>query len=189
MLKLIWSRKNLTQQPHAERIRPPKPRVVPEASFVEISKRSKALGRELSAHLYLYDNKAFIVSPVAGIIEAGEPTVLPLDVNDQDLGCCVCDNLLKFNPTSPDNMQLQKRSDWAVYKVSGAKSIRRFEEKSWTVRIRAINTAIMMQAGPINTLWPEIWAYGESNPLHEKVGRVLRRTLRAAQVLRENGIV
>jgi hypothetical protein len=46
-----------------------------------------------------------------------------------------------------------------------------------------------MQAGPINTLWPEIWAYGESNPLHEKVGQVLRRTLRAAQVLRENGIV
>ena len=57
------------------------------------------------------------------------------------------------------------------------------------VRIATVNTAIVINAFPRNSLWPEINAYGSSRPMHDDLGRTLRRTLRAAMVLRESGIV
>jgi hypothetical protein len=157
--------------------------------MVEISNRKIAVGRELQAWLYLYDNRMLIICSVSGISETGEPSVLPLDVSDEDLGRCVCDHLLRFKPKSPENMRDRKKSDWAAYRVSHAKSMRHFEEKSWMVRVDTINTAISVYAFPRNSLWPEINAYGCARPMHENLGGTIRRTLRAATVLRENGIV
>jgi hypothetical protein len=164
-------------------------RVLPQASYVELSHRKAVIQHELRARLYLYDDVKLIVCSVAGISETGNPTVLPLDVSDSDLGCCICDHLLEFDPKSPTDMRSHKKSDWGAYRVSGAKSMRRFEEKSWMALIATVNSVIVINAFPRNSLWPEINAYGSSSPLHDKLGRTVRRTLRAAMVLRENGIV
>jgi hypothetical protein len=156
---------------------------------VELGKQRKKLGCELKARFYLYNNAKFIVCSVAGISETGEPTVLPLDVSDSDLGRCVCDHLLQFNPKSPEYRRGEKRSDWPAYEISGAKSMRRFEEKSLMVRFETINLVIRIDAAPRNSLWREISAHGVEHPDHEKLGRTIRRTIKAARILRENGII
>jgi hypothetical protein len=167
----------------------PSGRVFAKGSMVEISDRKAAVRSELQARLYLYDNRMLIVCSVSGISEIGEPSVLPLDVSDEDFGRCVCDHLLRFKPKSPENMRNHKLSDWSAYRASRAKSVRRFEEKSWMVRVVTINTAISIFTSPRNSLWREIHAHGYASPMHEKLGSTIRRTLRAAAVLRENGIV
>ena len=119
MLKLIWSRKSVFHQGQRDGVRLPK-QALPQASYVEISDRKAIIRHELRAHLYLYDNAKFIVCSVAGISETGDPTVLPLDVSDSDLGCCICAHLLEFDPKSPSDMRSHKKSDWGAYRVSGA---------------------------------------------------------------------
>ena len=179
MLRLIWSRRD----------DPPRERVLPSASHVEIANCRKKLNRELKARLYVYDNTKFIICSVAGIAEVGEPTVLQLDVSESDLGRSVCDHLLQFDPRSPGNLRERKMSDWAAYRVSGAKSMRRFEEKSMMVHFETINLVIRIDAAPRNSLWREISAHGVESPDHEKLGHTIRRTIKAARILRENGII
>jgi hypothetical protein len=65
--------------------------MLPEGSWVEIADYKKRLNAELRARAYFYEKKGYIVSAVSGIAETGEPTILPPDVADSDLGCCVCD--------------------------------------------------------------------------------------------------
>lgn len=189
MFERFWSKEDAVSRPPMAPIGPRKPRLLDGASYVEIAHYRRSLECELQARLYLYDETTFIVCSVSGISETGEPTMLPPDVSDNDLGCCVCDHLLSFNPKSPENMRTHKVSDWPAYKASGAKSIRAFQERTWRMMLTTSNTTIMIDAAPINTLWHEITAHGTSLPRHDNVGRVIRRTLRGAIVLRENGVI
>lgn len=176
-----------TSQKDADYI--PAQRVRADVSYVEISNRKKALGCELRMRLYLYDHKFLIITSVSGIAETGEPTVLPVDASNDDLGRSVCDHLLKFKPKSPSNMRDRKASDWGAYRASRAKSVRKFEEKLWMVRVETINSTLSILTSPRNTLWREIHAHGFSSPVHETLGSTIRRTLRAAMVLRDNGVI
>jgi hypothetical protein len=189
MFERFWPKEDTVSRPPVDPIRPRKPRVLSDASYVEIAHRRRSLECELRARLYFYDETKFIVCSASGISESGEPTVLPPDVSDDDLGRCVCDHLLSFNPKSPENMREHKMRDWPAYKASGAKSIRAFQERTWRMMLTTSNTTIMIDAAPVNTLWREITAHGTSLPRHDNVGRVIRRTLRGAMVLRENGVI
>jgi hypothetical protein len=62
-------------------------RVLPEGSWLEIADYKKRLNAELRARAYFYEKRGYIVSAVSGIAEAGEPTILPPDVANSDLGC------------------------------------------------------------------------------------------------------
>ena len=163
-------------------------RTLPEGSWVEIADQKKRLNAELRARAYFYEKKGYIVSAVSGSVETGEPTILPPDVGNSDLGCCVCDRLLEFSPRSP-NLRDMKLTDWPAYRASGAKSVKSFEAASWMITVDTINTAIMVTARPRLSLHSEISVQGSANPRHEDVGAAVRKTLKAAMVLRANGVI
>lgn len=163
-------------------------RTLPEGSWVEIAEQKERLNAELRARAYFYEKKGYIVSAVSGSVETGEPTILPPDVGNADLGCCICDRLLEFDPRSP-NMRYMKVTDWRAYRVSGAKSAKSFEANSWMICVDTINTAIMVTARPRLSLYSEICVQGLAILRHEDVGAVVRKTLKAAMVLRANGVI
>jgi hypothetical protein len=66
-------------------------RTLSEGSWIEIDNQKKRLNTELHARAHFYEKRGYIVSAVSGIAETGEPTILPADVANSDLGCCVCD--------------------------------------------------------------------------------------------------
>ena len=164
-------------------------RTVPEGSWVEIANKTSRLDTELHARLYFYAKKGFIVSAVSGIAETGEATILPADVSDSDLGRCVCDRLLEFNPESPANMRDHTLRDWPAYQASGAKSAKSFEAESWMIMVDTINTAIIITARPRLTLHAEISVQGSASPMHENVGAAIRKALKGAMVLGANGVI
>ena len=167
----------------------PVPRALPHASHVEIAARRSTVGKELRARLYLYDDSQLLISSVSGIAETGLVTVLTSDVDDEVLGLAVCDHLLAFQRRSPENLRDDRLADWAVYRASGAKSGKRFEEKAWMVMIDTINSAIQFQVRPRITLHSEIFAGGQSGSDHANCGATLKRTLLAAKALRAAGLV
>eukprot|EP01030_Chromulinospumella_sphaerica_P018951 gene18951-18826_t len=141
----------------------PAPRVLPNASHVEIPARRAVIGTELRARLYLHEDRQLLISAVRGIAETGPVTVLDPGVDDETLGRTVCDHLLAFRPRSPDNMRDQKLTDWAVYQASGARSVKRFEEKAWMVFIDTLNSSILFEARPRLTRHGDIFAGGRAS--------------------------
>ncbi len=192
-MRFFWSPYKMAEppspQPRQSKYIPPVKRVAPDWSHVELTGRKREVGRELKARVYLYDDAKLIVTSCSGIAESGTPTVFPLDVGNSELGLCICDHLLSFTPESPNNMRDRKMTDWPAYKASGAKSVRSFQEKTWLMSVSTINLVIRMEAGPINSLWPEIEAQGICNPVHEKMGEIVQRTFRGAKAMREQGII
>jgi hypothetical protein len=159
-------------------------RTLPEGSWVEIDNQKKRLNTELRARAYFYEKRGYIVSAVSGIAETGEPTILPADVANSDLGRCVCDRLLEFTPRSPGGMRQMKLRDWPAYQASGAKSVKSFEANCWMITVDTINTAIVITTRPSLSLHSEISVEGTTIPRHEDLGAVIRKTLKAAMVLR-----
>jgi hypothetical protein len=166
----------------------PAVRATPDASYVEIAAHRAKVGRELEAVLYLYED-VFIVSSVSGIAETGEPTVLLVTTSDEALGRCVCDHLLQFELDTPSNLRDAKLADWRAYVASGAKSRNAFEAHAWYVSVSTAETALVVEARPRLSLHDEIAAKAWATPEHRRLGAVLRRAVRAAQTLRDAGIV
>jgi hypothetical protein len=164
-------------------------RTSPEGSWVEIINHKNLLNAELRARAYFYEKKGYIVSAVSGMAETGHPTILPSDVANSHLGCCVCDHLLEFSPRSPTGMRDLKLTDWPAYRASGAKSVKSFEASCWMIQIDTVNTAIVITTHPRLSLYPEISVQGTALPRHEDVGAVIRKTLKAAMVLRSNAVI
>jgi len=167
----------------------PAPRIQPEGSWVEITRRRESIGYELRARLYLFKAR-LIISSVAGISEYGEPTVLPADIDADRLGLCICDHLLQFRPKTPSLERNPKLKDWKSFEASGAKSGREFRENAWIAGIETMNSAILINAKPYNSLHNEIAVQGMTNHgPHQDIGNAILRTLKAASILRESGVI
>ena len=166
-------------------------RVLPNRSTREIADTRKRLKSELSACLYLYNDSRFIICAIAGSTERGEPSVLDKDVPDDELGETVCDKLLEFEPEELANHTEHSLSDWKAYVASGAKTGKAFENGSYYVYLRTINTAISIEASPRITNESNLTAnYSiSSGNLHIEIGAGVRKAINAAQLLRQAGAV
>jgi hypothetical protein len=164
-------------------------RNTPPHSGREIAARKQALGRELQARFYFYDERMFIVSAVSWIAEVGEPTVLPADVGDEALGRCICEHLALFETIPHQDASEAKLRDWGAFRVSGARSGRSFEERSYMFHTETRNSAVFVYAAPRLSLHQEISVSGAASAEHADLGAVVRRTLKAAIELRKAGII
>ncbi len=167
---------------------------LPGSSLHAIKRKRAATGCELMARIYRYAESRFIVSsvmwiPGSAIVETGEPSLLPVDVPDADLGRTVCQHLLQHEAREPQNLRDHKRADWAAYRASGAKSASGFESKSWIVTVETINLALNIEAAPVRALPAGISAKSVAPPLHEELGATIRRALSAAEAIRRAGLV
>jgi hypothetical protein len=164
-------------------------RVIPEGSYVEVAARKKRLRCDLRARFYFSDEKRrFIISTVSGIAETGDPTVLPEDVSDDELGRVVCDHLLAFDPKTPASPPGNK-TDWPAYRASGARSVTSFESHSWQVLVETVGDSIRVNAAPLKTLHHEISVEGIARPDHASLGAAIRRALAGAVALRERNLI
>lgn len=164
-------------------------RVTPDGSWVEIANIKERLKSELKARAYFYEKVGFIICTVSGIIKTGEPSIVPPDVANSELGRSVCDHLLCFNPKMPDDVGAMKPTDWQAYQASGAKSVKSFESNSWMIYADTVNTAIVVEAAPRLSRHSEVAVRAVATPSHEDVGAAIRKTLTAAKVLRDNSII
>lgn len=164
-------------------------RVTPDGSWVEIANQKKIVNSELEARAYFYDGVGFIISSVSGIAETGEPTIVPADATNFELGTTICDHLLRFVPRSPNNMRDSKLTDWPTYRASGAKSVKSFQAHSWRILVVTMNTAVLVESRPSLSLHEEIHVGGTANPSHDDIGATVRKTLNAAMALRKQFII
>ena len=168
-----------------------KERVLPGHSTRELTDAKKRCKCELCAAIYLYEDSVFILSAIAGHSEFGEPVVLDVDVSDEALGETVCDKLIEHEPEPRGERPTHPIRDWEVFKASGARSGRGFEERSFYGYVQTINTAIRIDVTPRKTNHPEISvSCGLSNGQpHSSIGAAVRRAFEAAKILREAGKV
>ncbi|RYF89257.1 MAG: hypothetical protein EON95_19100 [Caulobacteraceae bacterium] len=166
----------------------PVPRALETASYVELKARCEAVGQPLSASLYLYEGR-LLISAIRGIAECGPIIGLSTDIDDETLGRTICDQLLAFRAQSPDDLRSRKLTDWEAYRASGAKSVKRFEERAWIVYIRAEHSLVRFEARPYRSPHEEVFAAGRASPDHADCGATLKRTLRAAEALRAAGVI
>jgi hypothetical protein len=164
-------------------------RVLVNQSTREIADKRKELNSELRASLYLYDDSKFIICTIAGNTEYGEPIVLDLNISDDELGKSICDKLLEFNPKNIARHTETKLSDWEAYNASGAKTGKAFENKSFYVYIRTINSAITIEARPrvTNEKDLSVLCTVSSGRLHVDIGAATRKAINAAKLLRKGG--
>jgi hypothetical protein len=166
----------------------------PGSSLLAIARRRAAIGGELSAHIYRYADSTFIVTSIMSVpgsivLETGEPTVLPFEAADADLGRIVCRHLLEHDARRPPNLRDHKTTDWSAFQASGDSSVSGFEGKSSRVTVETINLVLNIEAAPVRSLHAEISVKGVAQPLHNELGATIRRTLMAADALRQAGIV
>jgi len=166
---------------------------IPGSSLHAIARKRAALGFELLAHVYRYADSKFIVTSNmsergSAIWETGEPTVLPIDVADRELGRVVCAHLLGHVAGQPSNLRDHKLTDWAVYRASGAKSGKDFRSKSWLVSVETLNHALDIEAVPVFDVYDGIRVKGGARPEHEELGAVIRKVFAGAEALRKAGL-
>ncbi|QZD90496.1 hypothetical protein K3148_03635 [Qipengyuania aurantiaca] len=141
---------------------------------------------QAKARLYRHSGRYFI-SSVAGISEYGEPSVLEETCENERLGEAVLDHIGKYREDAPDQTGA-KLTDWRVYQMSGARSVKSFEAEAWHVDLARMNSAILVWARPRVTLNQHLAAYGDCNRHDAKVvGDVVRQTLDCAAILRDSG--
>ena len=166
-------------------------RVNPERSTRELMDARKRNCCELRASVYLYRNTKFIICCIADIAEYGEPIVLSADVPDEQLGVAVCDQLLNYKPRSNRRPSKSTLDDWAAFKASGAKSGRVFEADCMFVYITTVNTAILIDATPRVSNERDLAARCSisNGYIHAEIGAAVRKSIRAAGVLRDAGML
>ena len=164
-------------------------RVLDNQSTREIADTRERLKSELRASTYLYDDSKFIICAIAGNAEHGQPIVLDANASDDELGRSVCDQLLEFDPKNHACHTEGKLSGWKAYGVSGAKSGKAFERKSYFVYIRTENSAITIEAKPRVTNENDLSALCtiSSGRLHLEIGAAVRKSINAARLLRAAG--
>ena len=165
-------------------------RVAPERSTRELMDARKRNRSELRASIYRYKDK-IILCAVAGNTETGEPLVLATDASDEQLGLALCDQLLQYTPKEDQNRPKSTLSNWEAYKASGAKSARSFEENAMFVYVMTINTAINIEAAPRVSNEQELVAQCSisNGRNHAEMGVAVRKAIRAAEVLRDAGML
>jgi hypothetical protein len=127
--------------------------------------------------------------PGSVILETGDPSVLPIDVADADLGRAICDHLLRHEAREPGNLRDRKITDWAAYKASGERSGTAFKSKSWSISVETINQTLIVEATPMRSLHPELSVKAYAPPEHAPLGATVRKALRAAATLRSAELI
>ncbi|MBT9290086.1 hypothetical protein [Prosthecodimorpha staleyi] len=156
-------------------------------------------GHPLKATVYRYDRKMFLVTSIQwkdGLSrEFGDPSVLPIDIENEVLNKTICEHLLRHessNPIlggSPRGMSYSIKNNWPIFMASKAKSMTSFESRSFQVAIEAHLHGVLLDARPRKTLHPSITVHAEVRPELEDLGAAVRRVLRGADALREAGVV
>lgn len=156
-------------------------------------------GHPLKATVYRYDQKMFLITSIQwkdGLsCEFGEPSVLPIDVSNDDLGRTIGEHLLRHESSdpilggSPRNMKYSIKKNWPIFVASKAKSMTSFESRSFQVTIEAHLHGLRLDARPRKTLHPSITVHAEVRPELEDLGAAVRRVLRGADALRDAGVV
>lgn len=160
----------------------------PKGIITPLQKRRYDIGAELKARAYLHDRSGFIISAVAGIAEAGDVTVLPHDCTDQALGEAIWAHLLQYEIKTPD-IANRKTTDWAAFKASGERSVRKFQECSYVLNIETRNQAVLLNARPCNSPKPTLSMAAMANHDRSGIGKAARECLSGAKVLRDRGIL
>jgi hypothetical protein len=164
-------------------------RVLPLKSVRELTDYREAIGAELTAHVYFVPGKMIIVAPVNGtqglFVEDREVTELPEAVSDDDLGQCICDNLLWNVSDVSQDLRNRKAENWPAYVASGLKTVREFERKAIQVTVQTKNSALVLQAEPRRH--PDNSRYvGATTALaasHDEIGAEVRRVVQGVNIL------
>lgn len=160
----------------------------PGGSWVSIAARKRKIGQELAAALYIYDGRLFVCA-VQWIAETGEAEILPDTVADRTLGQSICNHLVAFDPGGAHDLRNRKKTDWPAWRASGAKTVRQFEQSAFRLDVRTSGTQIALEAAPLTTLHSEMCVRALVSPWHVDIGAAARRVLRAAETLRQAGVV
>ena len=141
---------------------------------------------QAKARLYYHSGRYFVTS-VAGISEFGEPSVLEETCENERLGEAVLDHIGRYREDAQEQAGA-KLTDWRVYQLSGARSVKSFEAEAWHVDLARMNSAVLVWARPRVTSRQHLAAYGDCNRNDAKaVGEVVRQTLDCAAILRDSG--
>lgn len=141
------------------------------------------------ARLYRYRDTFFVTS-VAEISEYDDPTKLATDCSDNELGAAALLHLSQYREERIEGSRSKNLTDWRVYQVSGAKSVRAFEKEAWHVDLALMNSAVLIWARPRLSLETHLSAYGDCNRHDpDMVGVTIRKTLAAAEILRSNSVI
>jgi hypothetical protein len=161
----------------------------PEHSLQDLTRHRTDVGSEIEARLYLY-NQRFIVSSVAAIAEHGPVTTIPFDAPDREIGLAACSHLVRFVPDLPPGLRDQTSKDWQAYQASGARSVKQFNAGAWRVSISTLNMALRLEAQPVSVQVAFLFAGSEIglSTRHAGIGAAIRRVLKAAATLNENGL-
>ena len=163
----------------------------PGRSTYELYKARRKQRSELRAAIYLYDQRLFILSAVAGIGEIGEPVLLDVDVGDEVLGKTLCDCLLAYSAKDKRVSEDFSMEKWRAYKASGAQSAKSFENNAFFLYARTQHGTLMLDARPRISNHFELCATSSiaEAALHMEIGATVRRTFSAAMALRDAGLV
>lgn len=154
------------------------------ASTVAVLRRR--LGMELSATLYCYANRHYIVTsimtaPWEMMVETGEPTMLPIGTTDAELGQVALHHLAAMVKRRPPSQRDHKLTDWRVYQVSGAASVRSFASRSMSVMLETTPEGISLSARGTHVVEGLPWATGEATAEPATLGSAIRRVIAEAE--------
>jgi len=163
-------------------------RAYSDRSVGELTDYKQSIGHELRVHVYALMNAKFIIAPLNGsggaYFQIREVTVLPFDIDDDTLGRCICDNLLWHHTTIPTPFDGRK-SEWPVFKASGLKAVKHFEQSAVWSSVATLNTVLEIETRPLHTLAINLYAGARMSAasLHIEIAAELRNTLKAVSIL------
>lgn len=166
----------------------------PGSSLLAIRHRRAETAGELKAHVYRYAQRHFLVTsimsiPGSVILETGEPSVLPFDVSDEDIGGVICEHLLRHDAREPPNLHDRKLTDWLVFQASGDTSVSGFQTKSSIVTVSTMNLILELEAKPVRSPHPDLCVKAVVQPRHQELGAAVRIALKAADILQRARII
>jgi hypothetical protein len=140
------------------------------------------------ARMYEYDSRYYICS-VRWIAEIGEPTILPHNTDARYVGEAILRHLAEFDDAEFD-IRSRKKSDWPVFKASGARSIKEFEANAWHCQLSQKGTSFEVWAASLLSLKDDLSVYCSANAaLPDCVGAAALNALSGAKALREQGAI
>ena len=99
-------------------------------------------------------------------------------------------DLIRFVRDLPPSLRDQTSKDWQAYQASGARSVKQFNAGAWRVSISTLNMALRLEAQPVSAQVAFLFAGSEIglSTRHAGIGAAIRRVLKAAATLNENGL-
>lgn len=160
----------------------------------EIIDYKQKLGCELRVQIYALIGDKFIIAPLDGTqglyIEEREVTILPFDIADETLGCCICDNLLWNITPTPANLRDKKSSDWPAFKASGFKALSHFQQTAIHISVSTLNTILRIETRPVHSL-DKIYIGVELSQaaLHIEIAAQIHHSLKAVTALQDANLL